>query len=254
MGNMVNVLLADDSPEFRALLKNGLEKNSALRVAGAAGDGLELIQLANRLRPDVILTDAVLSRLDGLSAARQIVSGWQGPPPAVVFLSSFSSAQTAAEAAALGAAYYLIKPYDTAALAQRLLAIQAPAQARPALAAAPGELEMRVTEVIHQIGVPAHVKGYHYVREAILMAINDMEVVGAVTKVLYPAVAKKYNTVSSRVERAIRHAIEIAWNRGDIDVIQSYFVYTVSNHKGKPTNSEFISMIADKLRLQYKCG
>ena len=254
MGNMVNVLLADDSPEFRALLKNGLEKNSALRVAGAAGDGLELIQLANRLRPDVILTDAVLSRLDGLSAARQIVSGWQGPPPAVVFLSSFSSAQTAAEAAALGAAYYLIKPYDTAALAQRLLAIQAPAQARPALAAAPGELEMRVTEVIHQIGVPAHVKGYHYVREAILMAINDMEVVGAVTKVLYPAVAKKYNTVSSRVERAIRHAIEIAWNRGDIDVIQSYFGYTVSNHKGKPTNSEFISMIADKLRLQYTCG
>ncbi len=131
MGNMVNVLLADDSPEFRALLKNGLEKNSALRVAGAAGDGLELIQLANRLRPDVILTDAVLSRLDGLSAARQIVSGWQGPPPAVVFLSSFSSAQTAAEAAALGAAYYLIKPYDTAALAQRLLAIQAPARPGP---------------------------------------------------------------------------------------------------------------------------
>lgn len=255
MGNIVNVLLADDSPEFRALLKNGLEKNPALRVAGAAGDGLELIQLANRLRPDVILTDTVLSRLDGLSAARQVLSGWQGPPPAVVFLSSFSSAQTAAEAAALGAAYYLIKPYDTAALAQRLLSIRAPEAARSGpVQVAPGELEMRVTEVIHQIGVPAHVKGYHYVREAILMAINDMEVVGAVTKVLYPAVAKKYNTVSSRVERAIRHAIEIAWDRGDIDVIQSYFGYTVSNHKGKPTNSEFISMIADKLRLQYKCG
>lgn len=251
MGNIVNVLLADDSPEFRALLQSGLEQIPNLRIVGAARDGLELIQLANHLRPDVILTDTVLSRLDGLSAVRRLLSGWQGPAPAVVFLSSFSSTQTAAEATALGAAYYLIKPYDTEALAQRLLALPGQAQGG---AIAPIDLEMRVTEVIHQLGVPAHVKGYHYVREAILMAIHDMDTVSAVTKVLYPAVAKKYNTASSRVERAIRHAIEIAWSRGDIEVLQQYFGYTVSTNKGKPTNSEFISMIADKLRLQYKCG
>lgn len=252
MSKIINVLLADDSLEFRTLLQNGLEKTPGLHIVGAAGNGTELLELANLLQPDIILTDTVLAQMDGLSAVKRLLTDCQGTPPAVVFLASFSSAPIAAEAAALGAAYYLLKPCDMETLAQRLLSL--PPSQGGQIPPTPADLEVQITEIIHQLGVPAHVKGYHYVREAILLAVTNTDVMNSITKSLYPEVAKKYNTASSRVERAIRHAIEIAWNRGDIEVLQSYFGYTVSTNKGKPTNSEFISMIADKLRLQNKCS
>ncbi len=210
-------------------------------------------------QPDLIVTDTVLSGLDGLEAIRRIREN-PGTQPDVFVVASFVSPQTASEAAALGVDYFLLKPCDSAALVERIKRYRTiPSTPMPVSAAMKAvdpsvALEIRVTEVIHQIGVPAHIKGYQYLREAIIMAVDDIDVVNAVTKVLYPAVAKKYNTTSSRVERAIRHAIEVAWDRGDIEVLQNYFGYTISSVKGKPTNSEFISMIADKLRLQLKCS
>ncbi len=258
MSNKINVVLADDSLDFRMLLKSKLEENAEIAVVGVAADGEELVRLTAELQPDIIVTDTVLARIDGLSAIRQINASKSGKRPVAFILSSFASSQLTAEASSLGVGYFMMKPCDIHALAERIstyrslpISIQG-AQTRaldPAV-----DIEIRVTEVIHQIGVPAHIKGYQYLRDAIMMTIDNIDVVNAVTKVLYPTVAKKYNTTSSRVERAIRHAIEVAWDRGDIEVLQSYFGYTVSNIKGKPTNSEFISMIADKLRLQLKCS
>ena len=217
------------------------------------------MRLAELKQPDLIVTDTVLSGLDGLEAIRRIREN-PGTQPDVFVVASFVSPQTTSEAAALGVDYFLLKPCDSAALVERIKRYRTiPSTPMPVSAAMKAvdpsvALEIRVTEVIHQIGVPAHIKGYQYLREAIIMAVDDIDVVNAVTKVLYPAVAKKYNTTSSRVERAIRHAIEVAWDRGDIEVLQNYFGYTISSVKGKPTNSEFISMIADKLRLQLKCS
>lgn len=257
MMNKINVVLADDSLEFRTLLKAKLEENAGIAVVGTASDGEELIRLTGELQPDIIVTDTVLAHTDGLTAIRQI-NGKPGKKPVAFILSSFSSSQITAEASALGVGYFIMKPCDIQALADRICnykSLPIPIQGAQARALDPAvDIEIRVTEVIHQIGVPAHIKGYQYLRDAIMMTIDNIDVVNAVTKVLYPTVAKKYNTTSSRVERAIRHAIEVAWDRGDIEVLQSYFGYTVSNIKGKPTNSEFISMIADKLRLQLKCS
>ena len=258
MNTKIRLLLADDSGEFRALLQKNLEEHPEIQVVGTAGDGEELVQLSSQLSPDIILTDTVLSKLDGLAAIRRITSASSGKKPVFFVLSSFSSNQMAAEAAALGVSYFMMKPCNISALAERICSyknLPVPMQNPTVRALDPAvDMEIRVTEVIHDIGVPAHIKGYQYLRDAIMMTIENIDVVNAVTKVLYPSVAKKYNTTSSRVERAIRHAIEVAWDRGDIEVLQSYFGYTVSQIKGKPTNSEFISMIADKLRLQLKCG
>ena len=176
-----------------------------------------------------------------------------GPHPAVMVFSAFASPQIGAECAALGVDLFLRKPMEPQAVCERLR-LWRTGQLRAVKAEESMALELRVTEVIHQVGVPAHIKGYQYLREAIMMAVEDIESVSAITKVLYPSIAKKFKTTSSRVERAIRHAIEVAWDRGDIETLQNYFGYTVSGVKGKPTNSEFISMIADRLRLQMRFG
>ncbi|WP_458861947.1 sporulation transcription factor Spo0A [Acidaminobacterium chupaoyuni] len=257
MNKGIKVVLADDSLEFRTLLKNHLEDNDEITVVGMASDGNELVKLTAEQQPDIIITDTILPRLDGLAAIKTINGLKLEKRPVTFVLSSFASEQITAEASMLGIGYFLMKPCDIGSMVERIrnystLPIAAAVKTRavdPQL-----DIEIRVTEVIHQIGVPAHIKGYQYLRDAIIMTIENIDVVNAVTKVLYPGVAKKYKTTSSRVERAIRHAIEVAWDRGDIEVLQSYFGYTVSNIKGKPTNSEFISMIADKLRLQLKCG
>ena len=259
MNNKINVVLADESPEFRRLIRERLDIESSIFVSGEASSGEELVRLAELKQPDLIVTDTVLSGLDGLEAIRRIREN-PGTQPDVFVVASFVSPQPTSEAAALGVDYFLRNPCDRAALVERIKRYRtSPSTPMPVSAAMKAvdpsvALEIRVTEVIHQIGVPAHIKGYQYLREAIIMAVDDIDVVNAVTKVLYPAVAKKYNTTSSRVERAIRHAIEVAWDRGDIEVLQNYFGYTISSVKGKPTNSEFISMIADKLRLQLKCS
>lgn len=258
MNTKIRLLLADDSSEFRALLQKQLEEHPDIQVIGAVENGEELVQLSSQLSPDIVLTDTVLSKLDGLAAIRRIIDEPSEKKPAFFVLSSFSSSQMTAEAVSLGVNYFMMKPCDVPSLAQRIsnyknlpLPMQIPSfrSLDPSV-----DLEIRVTEVIHDIGVPAHIKGYQYLRDAIMMTIDNIDVVNAVTKVLYPSVAKKYGTTSSRVERAIRHAIEVAWDRGDLDTLQKYFGFTVSNSKGKPTNSEFIAMIADRLVLQRRQG
>ena len=244
------VIVADAGEDFRRLLVETLEDEGDLTVAGETADGLELVELCRQKQPDVVVMDMILSTLDGVDALTQL--GELLPRPKVLVLSSFAGGSVAELAAARGADYFLMKPCRIASVVERVRQL--------ASSAVPVEdpdrirrgLESTVTAIIHEIGVPAHIKGYQYLREAILIAVEDMDVINAVTKVLYPEVAKRYSTTASRVERAIRHAIEVAWDRGDLETLQKYFGYTVSNAKGKPTNSEFIAMIADRLQLQQK--
>jgi len=242
------VLLADAGDEFRGMLREAIEKSEEFIVAGSTGSGTEALELAEKYHPDLIVMDVVLPGMEGMNLLRQLKSR-NGTLPKVILLSAFCADRVVAEARELGVSYFLPKPCETYALLERMHAVFA----RPA---APGEhtaaLKSMVTAVIHDVGVPAHIKGYQYLREAIMITVEDMDVINAVTKVLYPAVAKRFNTTPSRVERAIRHAIEVAWDRGDLETLQKYFGYTVSNTKGKPTNSEFIAMIADRLLLEMR--
>jgi two-component system response regulator (stage 0 sporulation protein A) len=201
------------------------------------------------------VSDLYLGKIDGVGIIRSAKKQMPNDFPAFIMLASFTSQNLFEECCEAGAAYCMLKPIDFNALADRIKRLADKTRRRGG-AKVPGreegDLEAQVTKIIHQIGVPAHIKGYQYLRTAIIMAINDTEVINSVTKVLYPTVAKQYGTTSSRVERAIRHAIEVAWDRGDLDVLNSFFGYTVQNSRGKPTNSEFIAMIADNLRLKNK--
>ena len=244
-----NVLLADANEEFRAMLREEIEKSESFAVVGSTGNGVEALELAGRCQPDLLILDVVLPGQDGLSVLRQLKAG--GTMPRVILPSAFCADQVVAEASDLGVSYFLPKPCEIDSLLDRMRAVFA--KAAPADEHA-SSLKNMVTSVIHEIGVPAHIKGYQYLREAILLAVADREVINAVTKVLYPEVAKRFGTTASRVERAIRHAIEVAWDRGDLETLQKYFGYTVSNAKGKPTNSEFIAMIADRLVLEMRAG
>jgi two-component system response regulator (stage 0 sporulation protein A) len=259
METNIRILIADASEDFRSLLSETLRAEPDMTVVGAAGDGQEALALAQQTKPDVLLTDLVLTHLDGLGLLEALLS--QPDAPAALVLSSFFNDRVVTACGELGAHYFLPKPCDIPALTVRIRQAAAdrtrgaqPVSQGVALSPAPREpsLEAVVTDIIHEIGVPAHIKGYQYLREAILITVNDMDAINAVTKVLYPAVAKKFATTPSRVERAIRHAIEVAWDRGDIETLQKFFGYTVSNIKGKPTNSEFIAMIADSLTLRRK--
>ena len=257
MSEHIKVILADDNLDFCQLLQRQLKSYTTLEVAGVARDGVELLNMVREKRPDVLVLDAMLPQQDGLSVVRALREGDGSKLPSVFLLSSFSSDSVLAEAMALKVDHFTLKPCDLGDLAKRIANHKAggPAFAPPVKTVPPEvELEMRVTGIIHDIGVPAHIKGYQYLREAIIMTVKDMDIINAITKVLYPTVAKRYKTTSSRVERAIRHAIEVAWDRGDVEVLNSFFGYTVSNIKGKPTNSEFISMIADRIRLEQKVG
>ncbi len=261
METKIRILLADANADFCKLLMERIEAERGLEVVGHAADGLEALALAKELQPDVLLLDLVLPKLDGLEVLRRL-SG-TGTHCHTLVLSGFINSKVVADCAAAGADYFVPKPCDVGALLERVRALvgeereEAPGEGidcRPAarLSREAADLEAAVTDIIHEIGVPAHIKGYQYLREAIILTIRDMDMINAVTKVLYPEVAKRYGTTPSRVERAIRHAIEVAWDRGDIEVLQKYFGYTVSNIKGKPTNSEFIAMIADSLTLRQK--
>ena len=257
MSEPIKIILADDSMDFCELLHMQLKNYTGLEVVGMVQDGLELLAQVREKQPDIIVTDAMLPKKDGLSVIRALQENPPKKTPSVFVLSSFSSDSMMAEAMALKVSYFTIKPCDLADLAKRIAAHNTAAPAFPVQGKSlppEVELEMRVTTIIHDIGVPAHIKGYQYLREAIIMTVKDMDIINAITKVLYPTVAKRYKTTSSRVERAIRHAIEVAWDRGDVEVLNGFFGYTVSNIKGKPTNSEFISMIADRIRLEQKAG
>ena len=241
------VLLADANEEFRALVRKIIDETEEFTVVGSVGDGAEALRLARQEAPDLLLMDVLLPGLDGFGVLKQLRE--LEKPPKVILISAFCSDSVVSEAVELGASYFMFKPVEENALLDRMRALfgrDLPEERHPV------ELKNLVTSVIHEIGVPAHIKGYQYLREAIMIAVDDMDVINAVTKVLYPEVAKRFNTTPSRVERAIRHAIEVAWDRGDLETLQKYFGYTVSNAKGKPTNSEFIAMIADRLVLEQR--
>ena len=252
MEQTMTVLIADSSEEFCAQLTAALQRLGGFQVVGTALDGEQAVRMTKQLQPKVLVLDLMLSKQDGLAVLKALAANEQ--KPITVATTSFISPYVSATVAGLGVRYLMRKPCDAALLAERLDELR-----NENIAVTPfprrndkTSIESLVTGIIHEIGVPAHIKGYQYLREAIIIAVNDMDVINAITKVLYPQVAKTFQTTPSRVERAIRHAIEVAWDRGDLDTLQRFFGYTVSNTKGKPTNSEFIALIADKLQLQLK--
>ncbi|MDO4749786.1 MAG: sporulation transcription factor Spo0A [Eubacteriales bacterium] len=260
MDTKTRILIVDPGEDVRTLLTDVLNGEPDLEVVGTASNGPEALNMISEHKPDVVLLELVLPKLDGLGVLRKLPE--IGQKTTVIILSGFVNSQVIVEASELGAAYFMTKPCETPVLLERIrqfgrvgdrilpqLRQDVNTVLRPE-----DNLETVVTDVIHEIGVPAHIKGYQYLREAIILTINDMDVINAVTKVLYPEVARKFNTTPSRVERAIRHAIEVAWDRGDLETLQRFFGYTVSNIKGKPTNSEFIAMIADCLSLRRRAN
>ncbi len=248
MENKLRILIADSNEDFRTILTEIISDEEDMTVVAAAGDGRQTLELLREKQPDVLLLDLVLPKLDGFGVLQQLPE--TGAKPAIVVTSAFVTDSVMAKCSELGATLFVSKPCDTASILSRIrlardMSTRLPLQRENASdVRTEPSLEAVVTEVIHEIGVPAHIKGYQYLREAIILAINDMEVINAVTK--------KFGTTPSRVERAIRHAIEVAWDRGDLETLQKFFGYTVSNIKGKPTNSEFIAMIADCLSLRRK--
>ncbi len=255
MDEKITVLIADQSEDFRSLLSEALSREADMEVVGSTGSGLEAMELIAARHPRLLLTDVALTGLDGLGLIERLSELPEERRPVAVILSSFTNDRMLTSASMAGAAYFMQKPCDLTCLEARIrmLCRERPGSVRRELTVSRDpELETVVTEIIHEIGIPAHIKGYQYLREAILRTVEDMDIINAVTKVLYPEVAEKFGTTPSRVERAIRHAIEVAWDRGNVETLQRFFGYTVSGIKGKPTNSEFIAMIADRLYLQKK--
>ena len=252
------ILIADESKEERRALRENLFK-AGYRFIEEATNGEDAVSKIGHFHPDVVIVDAWLSKIDGIGVIRNCSSFnfSPGKKPAYILVSLAANSAMFVEATNAGADLCLLKPFDYPSLFEHIRSFSriratggTPDGARDGRGTP--DIETQVTKIIHQIGVPAHIKGYQYLRTAILMTIADNDIINSVTKVLYPSVAKKYQTTTSRVERAIRHAIEVAWDRGDVDTLNSYFGYTIQNNRGKPTNSEFIAMIADNLRLKYK--
>ena len=246
----VKFLMSDTSAEVTAACREALELKG-VEVTVVEKDGLKVLQKMLSVRPQVVLLDAFMPGLDAL-AVKQKYNAAGERHTAFFVTGAFQSEEMVQELLDEGFAYYFVKPFDENVLASRVLKVALGHEKRVLVQTSVDSDELTVTEILHQIGVPAHIKGYHYLREAIIQSVNDKEMLESVTKLLYPAVAKKFATTPSRVERAIRHAIEIAWDRGDIDTLNSFFGYTINTGKGKPTNSEFIALIADKISLKFK--
>ncbi len=248
------VIIVDSNVEFRRNCVQNLRRLN-IDVVCEAIDGMDAFSKIARYRPNAVISDLYLGRIDGLQLIKESKRKFGEYFPAFIMLSSFNNQSLFEECCQNGAAYCMLKPVDWTVLAERIEKCSAAGKRRGAATPPQSEstdLEAQVTKIIHQIGVPAHIKGYQYLRTAIIMTVGNTDYINSVTKVLYPAVAKEYGTTSSRVERAIRHAIEVAWDRGDVDVLNSFFGYTVQTSRGKPTNSEFIAMISDNLRLKNK--
>lgn len=283
--NATRVLIADDNREFADLLYEYLSDHADMDVVGVAHNGQEVLTQVEQHQPDVLVLDIIMPVLDGIGVLERLRYGDSQMHPRIIMLTAFGQESITKKAMELGAMYYVLKPFDLDVLLERIRDVMKvemySERARAAVGASAGavsvgsmmaatqtvssprlvsiapkgrSIDQLVTSVIHEIGVPAHIKGYQYLREAIMMVYHDIEILGSVTKVLYPEIAKKFSTTSSRVERAIRHAIEVAWSRGNSEAITQVFGYTVSMSKAKPTNSEFIAMIADKLRMEHKVG
>lgn len=256
--NTIRILLADDNKDFCDMLISFFSKHDGVDICGVAYDGKQALEKIEELKPDIAIIDGIMPVLDGFDVLESLGKK-EGEKPVCIILSAINNDKFAERAIELGAAHYILKPFDLESLLNKInqLANEGSGEKTsktPAGANKDYLLEARVTQILHEIGVPAHIRGYHYMREAIIMSVNDMDVLNYITKELYPSIAKKCNTTPSRVERAIRHAIEVAWNRGKVDAIDALFGYTIDNHKGKPTNSEFIALIADRLRLEQKAS
>lgn len=257
----IKVAIADDNREFCQIISRFITEVEEFEVVGTAKDGLEALDIVEEKRPDILILDIIMPHLDGLGVLEKLNEKYTDYFPKVVILSAVGQDSITQRAMELGASYYIIKPFDFNMFIDRLKQINNMSsnnsnqnnvnlQNESSEGKKTNELETKITKIIQEIGVPAHIKGYLYLRESIHIVVNDMDYLGAITKELYPEVAIKYNTTTSRVERAIRHAIEVAWNRGDVETLERIFGYTINNNKGKPTNSEFIALIADRLRLE----
>ena len=272
MKEKITVFIADDNQEFSTTLATYIKNQEDMVVVGRAKDGNEALDMIPNLMPDVVLLDVIMPHLDGIGVLEKINMIKLAKKPICVMLSAVGQDKITRRAIELGAEYYLVKPFDIDLLITRIRELKnyKPTQSNNFISRdmsmqkpqyidisnsnnkSEENLEALVTNVIHEVGVPAHIKGYQYLREAIIMVVNDIDVINQITKSLYPKIAEKFTTTPSRVERAIRHAIEVAWGRGQQEVVVNIFGYTISASKGKPTNSEFIAMIADKLRLELK--
>ncbi len=260
----LNVAIADDNERIVEMLNVMIRGENGMEIVGTAGNGEEAVEMIRKNAPDVVLLDLIMPKMDGLGVMEKIKADKDlKKMPTFIVISAVGQEAVTEDAFALGANYYVMKPFNNEALLGRLRSIQNKAEGKLAPAKVDSvpertsifeskNLETDVTNMIHEIGVPAHIKGYQYLRDAIMMSVKDVEMLNSVTKVLYPTIAKNHQTTASRVERAIRHAIEVAWGRGKMDTIDALFGYTVSVGKGKPTNSEFIALIADKIRLEYR--
>lgn len=247
MKENMKVVLVDADESFRVMLQRSVEETGEFKVVGSVANGMDAWHVIERERPQLIIMDVVLTELDGFGLLDRLAS--LAVRPRTILVSAFCQEQIVEQAMAHGASAFIAKPCEIDELLRQM---RYAAQWMGTDETRDMTLERLVTSIIHEIGMPAHIKGYQYVREAILLTSKDAKMINAVTKVLYPAVAQRYNTTASRVERAIRHAIEVTWDRGDLDTLQHFFGYTVNNFKGKPTNSEFIAMIADYLSLRRR--
>ena len=259
--NKINVAIADDNQRTVEMMTELLEQESDIEVIASADDGEEALRIIKEKQPDVVLLDLIMPKMDGLSVMEKVNMDKQiTKRPEFIIVTAVGQERITEDAFRKGASYYVMKPFHNDMILSRIKDAgngerknSSESESRNAVSKKQEyNLETRVTDMIHEIGIPAHIKGYHYLRDAIIMAVDDMDVLNAITKVLYPTIAKMHQTTASRVERAIRHAIEVAWSRGKLDTLDELFGYTVSNGKGKPTNSEFIALIADTIRLENK--
>ena len=252
MVNNLSVLLTDEKDEATQKLASAL-RNNKMDVKLCSKNGIELLRIYEESCPDILIMDAFLQHVDAMGVISRINAKDPVKRPLIVVMSSIDNPNFQREITKCGVDYFFLKPIEPQLVAERIFQLSSwKGVGVGARYEEQKDLNVVITEILHQIGVPAHIKGYQYVREAIRLTVEDPEMLNSVTKVLYPTVAKNFKSTSSRVERAIRHGIEVAWDRGDVDVLNSYFGYTIQNNRGKPTNSEFIAMIADKLRLRLK--
>lgn len=260
--NPIKVLIADDNREFCGILKDYFTNDPDFELVDVCTNGMEVLNVLQKEEVQVLILDLIMPYMDGIGVLEKVNSLHLENKPKIIILTAFGQENITQKAVQLGVDYYILKPFNLEVLGQRVRQVVRDVKSRdeirgpmstismqPVVAK---NMEVEVTKIIHEIGVPAHVKGYQYLRDAIMLVVDEINYLGAVTKELYPAIAQKYDTTPSRVERAIRHAIELAWDRGDVDKINKVFGYTISGEKGKPTNSEFIAIIADRLRLENK--